>query len=178
MLDVNLIMFTDTEELIDYINNGSDNNRAEDRIKRFNVFSHGFAPNGNAGSIEFAHSTGLDSDSTKKLSLTIDKIKNGKLKEEAFDDTSSMFYSCNTGTGDEKNSFAQNWVNITGGTTTAAIGSTYYGNINFYKGYEIEWAGYRTMRAIYVRGYSSPFMSFKLPELSKNATWKDFKKVK
>lgn len=55
-----------------------------------------------------------------------------KLNKEAFKNTYSVFYSCNTGTNDSSNtSFAQQWANLTNGTARAVVnGQTNYTNIN------------------------------------------------
>ena len=119
----NVRYFTDAADLNDYINNGSDSNRADDPISKFRVFSHGYI-----GSVEFGHGLGLSSEDKEKLSWTIDKIK--QLDPNAFKKTDSIFYSCNTGTQTNGTSFAQEWSNITGGKTKAAVGQTWYGDIN------------------------------------------------
>ena len=50
---------------------------------------------------------------------------------KAFDNPNSCFYSCNTATIDENGiSFAQTWVNVTGGTTWAVVEKTDYAGIN------------------------------------------------
>lgn len=107
------------DELIDYINNKNGNDRKDDPIRNFTVFSHGFGD----GTISLGYNY---SSYNEDLDFGISDIE--RISSEAFENPISIFYSCNTGTGD--NSFAQNWVNKVGGDTWAFSGYTWYGDIN------------------------------------------------
>ena len=166
------IYFTDTSTINKYINNGSDNNRADDPITSFRVFAHGYSSND--GSIEFGH--GVSSADKEALSWTKDKITDSQtgLNSSAFSKTNSVFYSCNTGTAGT-DSFAQSWSNITGGKTKAAIGQTSYNSINAPRWYNWDmWAGYKIGREM-TGGYSTPNRAFNAPGLKSGAKWNTFK---
>ncbi|MCL2529875.1 MAG: DUF6531 domain-containing protein [Coriobacteriia bacterium] len=104
-------------ELQNYINSksievqGLSAGRIDDPITRFVVFSHGVT-----GSVEL----GYGQSSERRAALMMDDRWIQGLSPRAFDNTYSSFYSCNTGTG--HNSFAQQWVNLTGGKTRAVVG--------------------------------------------------------
>ncbi|MDO4788550.1 MAG: RHS repeat-associated core domain-containing protein [Johnsonella sp.] len=170
---VNPVFFTDVNELIEYINNGPNGKRREDPVTDFRVFSHGYE-----GSIEFAHASGIGEEKSEKLSLTIDKIKGGKLHPDAFKDTFSVFYSCNAGTMKEGTSFAQEWVSITGGKTKAAIGRTDYKRINMERTKKERYIKYLYyfIRLGSVGGYGQPYQSLWKPELGTNGEGKIFKR--
>ena len=119
-----IIYIKHKNELIDYINNKDGNNRWKDRIKKFVVFSHGLPD----GTLALGYNYD-EQNYNKGLNLYLSDITTDKIKTyDAFDNPNSMFYSCNTGTG--SNSFAQKWVNITGGKTWAFSGKTDYSHIN------------------------------------------------
>ena len=119
---INIKYITDAEQLIDYINYKDGDNRMYDKIKKFVVFSHGFE----SGTLSLGFNYG---NYNEDLNLYLSDITTDKIKTyDAFENPNSMFYSCNTGTG--VNSFAQHWVNITGGKTWAYQGKTEYSYIN------------------------------------------------
>lgn len=104
-------------ELQNYINSQDtqvwnlSENRINDPIKKFVVFSHGII-----GSVEL----GYKQDNASQLRLDYNWIQG--LFPEAFDSPNSAFYSCRT-CNDEPGrfSFAQYWVNLTGGRTWASV---------------------------------------------------------
>ncbi len=122
---VSLITFSDKGELQNYLNSKRtnrwelSNDRKCDKITKFALFSHGVP-----GSVELGYAQPNRND------LKLDNNWIGGIFSEAFNNPNSAFYSCNTGTyGDS--SFAQKWVNITGGCTWAVSNNTtWYGNIN------------------------------------------------
>ena len=120
--NVTLKMISYKDELIDYINykNGNDS-RANDKIKEFTLFSHGF-PDGTV-------SLGYNYEKQYNTNLDITKSDTLRIFESAFDNPNSAFYSCNTGTGGS-NSFAQDWVDQVGGRTWAFVGKSNYTFIN------------------------------------------------
>jgi len=161
--------FSSSDDIISYINNGSNNDRGSDKITDVRVFAHGYK-----GSIEFGHGLGLSSEEQKKLSLTKEQVEN-KMNANAFNSAYSHFYSCNTGTGGA-DSFAQSWSNITGGKTKAAEGFTQYSDINSFKWYNvIGWYTYSKLRKNYFGGYDVPSPSLRYPGLASGAKWKTFK---
>ena len=164
-----VFIFSDVMELIGYLNNGLDNNRADDLITKFTVFAHGYV-----GSIEFGHGFVLDKETRQKLSFTTDKL--GLLDSNAFNNTYSIFYSCNTGTPiDGKASFAQIWSNVTGGRTKAAIGKTDYTRINAISILSFDsWLVHKSLRKL-VGGYAVPYSAFRKPGLAKDAKWNTFR---
>lgn len=88
------------------------------------------------------------------MSFTTNKI--ALLDKNEFSNTSSIFYSCNTGTGGS-GSFAQVWVNKTGGTTKAAVGRTDYAKISSGGFWNLDIAlGWKIARKL-EGGYSVPF---------------------
>ena len=163
----NVFTFDDVSQLTDYINSGSDNNRVGDEISRFRVFSHGYE-----GSIEFGHGIAT-SDAKEKLSWTIEKLS--ALDKNAFQKTDSLFYACNTGTTFNGTSFAQEWSNITGGKTKAALGTTWYGDINSFSLIRADsWLVHRTLRDL-GGGYNLPHPAFRRPVASEGVKWQTFK---
>ena len=139
-LGVKLIIMDDKQQLFDYINNkgGTSADRMADRITNFAVFSHGYGDGNDAavnGSLAFAHG---HSDSYGALNILVSDIS--KLESYAFGNTSSWFGSCNTGSNLKSlgTSFAQEWVNKTGGHATAVVnGLTDYTNIHVWPGKNI-----------------------------------------
>lgn len=127
---VSLMMIDDKEQLIDYINNKNGSDRADDRITKFVVFSHGLTDG--TISLGFNYST-----YNNKLDIKVSDITTNKIKTyDAFDNPNSCFYSCNTGTSGNS-SFAQAWVNITGGKVWAFVGKSDYEQINKGQGLDI-----------------------------------------
>jgi RHS repeat-associated protein len=171
----NVVYFDDVKEINKYINEGSDSNREGDPITEFRLFAHG-----KEGSIEFGYDSGLSEENQEKLRWTIDKIK--KLEKDVFENTYSVFYSCNTGTPvDAETIFAQEWSNITGGETKAAKGQTTYKYIHGIKSY---WESLPTENVIeslikWFLGESSvvPQPAFESPELGSKAKWEYFNPI-
>lgn len=91
-----------------------------DPIRKFVVFSHGVP-----GSVEL----GYNQYNRKQLYLDYNWTRG--VSSYAFDNPNSMFYSCNTGTDQTTwgTNFAQAWVNVVGGRTMAARGTTSYYDI-------------------------------------------------
>ena len=171
--NVQIKYFTDVQELNDYINKGSNNNRADDPITSFKVFSHGYK-----GSLEFGHGYYADGSLEKaKLSWTIEMINDSQfgINSSAFKKTDSIFYSCNTGTGGAT-SFAQAWSNITGGNTQAAIGRTTYDSIHTGFVLNPAYIAYQYYRKTWANGYTDiPYMAFRKPTVADGAKWQIFK---
>ncbi|MEN8904769.1 MAG: DUF4347 domain-containing protein [Clostridiales bacterium] len=123
-LGVNYGYINDRGELINYINNGQ--NRGNVKIKNISVFSHGLP-----GTLALGYHT------NDNLNITINNIKESQLSSNAF--TSNVFthfYSCNTGTDSNGTSFAQEWVDQTGGSAKAVVdGTTDYYDINKDRGW-------------------------------------------
>ena len=126
-LGVNVVLIDSAVKLQNYINSKDTGTwelssaRTDDKITQFALFSHGYTR-----SVELGHGQSA----TKQAALSMDSNWVGGLFSEAFDNPNSEFYSCNTGTGGD-NSFAQAWVNVTGGSTWAvANGATWYGSMN------------------------------------------------
>ena len=146
----------------------ADNNRADDPITKFRVFSHGYA-----GSVEFGHGfSNMSATDKEKLSWTTNKIAG--LNLSAFKNTDSIFYSCNTGTIKNGTSFAQEWSNITGGKTKAVVdGTSYYGNIHSPSINPGSWGYWIARRTI---GYQTqPYPAFRKPTASNGVKWQTFK---
>ena len=122
---VNIVFITSADELVNYINSKDVTSstltkaRTNDKIRKFAVFSHGVP-----GMVPLGYNQG---DAGIPLQLTKEKVDN--IHSNAFYEPNSAFYSCNTGTGGN-NSFAQYWVNKVGGRTWAAVGTTFYGDMN------------------------------------------------
>jgi RHS repeat-associated protein len=125
---ITLIFIDNKTQLFSYINNmniDSKNygNRKQDQISSLVVFSHGFVNDGGIVSL------GYNYEDTYNTDLDIKKTDLAKLNSRAFINNGYFaFFSCNTGTAGS-NSFAQEWANITGGTTLAFSGKTSYAEI-------------------------------------------------
>ncbi|SFV04820.1 RHS repeat-associated core domain-containing protein, partial [Butyrivibrio sp. INlla21] len=139
-LGVNIVVADGKEDLINYIND-KNGGRSTDAITRASFYCHGRTPRRtdvNENELSFAYDI-KDVDQSK-FSFTQSDI--GKLDANAFDNTVTYFYSCNSGTNDNSNtSFAQEWSNKTGGrslglknarTVYAFINTT--GDYGFYTG--------------------------------------------
>ena len=126
-LGVNLIIMNDKQQLLDYINtkSGTIEDRLSDPITNFAVLSHGYTE-------ELALAHGHDNLSSL-INITLGDIN--KLDSSAFNNVTTWFGSCNTGTQTSiGTSFAQEWVNKTGGYATAVVGGkTNYQNINIWQ---------------------------------------------
>lgn len=154
----------DKQELIDYINKGSDYSRIFDPIQSITFFAHGtaFDQHGNddienpgyennyAIAMGYSHKKGVN----HKNDLNIFVSDLSKINSWAFAKNScSYFGSCRTGNLFNNVSFAQEWANMTGGLVSASTGTdanngrTYYGNI-----YE-EGLGYKILGRL---GLSTP----------------------
>ena len=125
-LGVGFVKIYSAAELQNYINSQNINTwelseeRVADPIRKFTVFSHGVA-----GKVELGYGQ------TNQRQLSLDYNWTRGISSYAFDNPNSMFYSCNTGTDQTVwgTNFAQAWVNVVGGRTMAARGTTWYGDI-------------------------------------------------
>ena len=126
-LGVSFITINSAAELQNYINSKDiskwevTENRLNDKIKKFTLFSHG---------LKGRVSLGYNQLNSSELELNYSWIEG--VSSVAFDNPNSAFYLCNTGTNvtDEwGDNFAQKWVNVTGGRTWAARGKTDYNYI-------------------------------------------------
>ena len=160
------IQFIDSAaELQNYINSQDtqvwnlSENRINDPIKKFVVFSHGVI-----GSVEL----GYKQDNDSQLRLDYNWIQG--IFPEAFDSPNSAFYSCRTGNDEPGGfSFAQYWVNLTGGRTWASVGRTSYNPITADRTEEEE----RISRIYGFNAYGSHYY----PTSGDNAYWKNFYKM-
>lgn len=107
-----------------------------DKITSISFYCHGLtkmiSARGGENQLGFAYNIkSVDSSKVNFLQSDIDK-----LDTNAFANTRTMFYSCNAGTKEyiiKGESFAQEWVNKTGGQATGIVnGRTSYANINSY----------------------------------------------
>jgi hypothetical protein len=164
-LGVNIVLFEDKDEFINYIDTGSisnsSNNRSNLKISSVTVFSHG---------LPGVMALGYNQSDESTIDITVNDLS--KIKKSAFStNANTMFYSCNAGTSTNNNgvSFAQAWANATGSKTTGAIGRTDYvptvGDWN------------KNKNTIKKSRQESGYMeegSFQYPGLGNNASWKVF----
>ncbi|WP_234931855.1 glycoside hydrolase domain-containing protein [Bacillus thuringiensis] len=180
---VDVILVNNKNELINYINTQSINGTGKrlNKITDFSWFGHGhkgyvdfgpvYSPDGPNGGIKY------------KEHLHKEDIEH--LQKDAFvKGGTTNFYSCNTGTNYEGNSFAQLWANKTETYTTACTdGQTDYQHITVCSkldvlNWEKEWIASKENRAI--TGYSE-YGSLRYPELGEvnkdnpNPHWVVFK---
>ena len=157
---VNVQFIQNKDQLIQYINNknviGGENFREDDKITGITVFSHGYGTDG--GSIELGHDSGSNADFSFKASDI------NRLDSNAFDNPRSAFYSCYSAAGDY--SFAQRWVDKTGGKSWGFDGKSNYATINNGNCLESKWA--HLIGTFYWGG------SRNYPSLGKNAVTKSF----
>ncbi len=117
---INLVWFSDTDELTNYINYGGidgSGNRENDPITGFYVFAHGTTDKPGNFAIRFGYFTDKDSD----LSWYTEDLEN--IDCSAFSSSVvSEFYSCRTGNRFNNGNYAQSWADITGGVTYAYSG--------------------------------------------------------
>jgi len=122
---VNVEFVSESSEIVSYINTkgGDVEKRKKDKVSRVEVFSHG-----NAEGLLLGYKQ------NQNVNFYSDDIS--KLESYAFNNATTWFGSCNTGTiGSNGNSFAQLWVNMTGGKARAAVnGQTTYTHINVVEG--------------------------------------------
>lgn len=121
-LGVNLLFVTSKKEIINYINTGSTTGTLPRtlKIKEFTLFGHGYE-----GKLDFGIDYQIDIDD---LSL---------INDNAFTNSTSVFYSCNTATNDTK-SFAYKWKSVTGGVVHAVVNRTEYSYMTYRIGYTQE----------------------------------------
>lgn len=133
-LGVNFVSANNKDEFISYINdkNGG-TTRADDKITDMTFFSHGQCPK-YSGSEENQLSFAYHIKSLEKKSPNINFTQSdiAKLNADAFNNTLTLFYSCNAGTDDfNGKNFAQEWTNKTGGVSYGIKnGRSYYGMMN------------------------------------------------
>jgi len=134
---VNLVFVTNKTELFNYLNyaskqptptdlkNGSVGfGREMDPITNLSTFSHGLIANGGTLSL------GYNAPNSHPKELDITSADLWAVFPQAFaSNHRSNFFSCNLGTAGW-NSFAQQWANLFGGTTTAYIGQTDYSHVS------------------------------------------------
>uniref|UniRef100_UPI000248D7BB hypothetical protein n=1 Tax=Paenibacillus elgii TaxID=189691 RepID=UPI000248D7BB len=115
---VTMLFATSKQQIIDHFNYGRD--RSVVKISMLRVFSHG---------VKGELSLGLGTDESLSIGISDISYFNSSSFSPTFNTT---FYSCNTGTEiSEGRSFAQSWVNQTGGSALAATdGKTTYEFIN------------------------------------------------
>lgn len=129
---INLVWFSNTDELTNYINTGGINgsgNRANDPITDFYVFAHGT----DSGTGNYAITFGLYTNKDEQLSWSTGDISS--INSSAFSSSAvSKFYACRTGNTFSTGNFAQTWADKTGGDTYAyygAFGKTDVGRSNY-----------------------------------------------
>lgn len=157
-IGVSLKMIDTTDDFVNYINKKNGNDRYNDKITKFVVFSHGKDTDG--GTIELAYYHKNDS----SLQISIDTIKN-RLWKTAFDNPDTALYACNLATKGDI-SFAQNWVNKFGGRTWAFVNKSNYANIN--EGFNLAISLSRKMHGFSYRG------SANYPVAGKNASFNKY----
>ena len=166
-LGVKLVWIDNKDQFINYINSGSVNNKTENRDERkissMTFFSHG---------LDGVLALGYNQEDEKDIDISLKDLS--KIQSDSFTkDISTVFYSCNAGTNINGKSFAQEWVNRTGGTAVGAIGRTdYVPTIG-------DWS--KNEKIIKKRRSEKGYMdegSFEYPGLGNNASWKKFTKQK
>ena len=134
-LGINIVIVENKTDFINYINdkNGVDS-RADDQITDMSFYCHGQCPtySGSAeNQLSFSYNCNVGPNRTNAdIDFTQSDI--ASLDPNAFDQTRTVFYSCNSGTDDANgNSFAQTWSNTTGGPSLGIRnGRSFYGAIN------------------------------------------------
>ena len=150
---INLEMFEDTDGLIKYINN-----RTDDKITTFEVFSHG-----GPGFVSF----GMYTD--REEYLVLDETQINKINPLAFNNCEATFYSCRAGNDTEDSDYilAQHWANVTGSNVIAPQGINKVGRIDVNTGR----TDYSKIHArVYNIFYFDNYIRRKLGEKSKKAT--------
>jgi len=117
--NITIMFINDVGDMVTYFNEKS-GDRKYDKIEKVAFFCHGFSD----GTV----SLGYDYSDNYNKDLNLNKSNASFINNDSFDQANSVFYSCNTGTGD--NSFAQMWSNKTNGTTWACAEKSYYGDMN------------------------------------------------
>lgn len=131
-LGINYVVINDKTGFINYINDKDGGvTRAEDKITEMSFFCHGQCPR-YSGTIENQLSFAYHVSNVEGENVNFTQSDIAKLNNNSFDNTTTIFYSCNAGTKDfNDRSFAQEWTNKTGGTSYGIVnGRTYYGAIN------------------------------------------------
>ena len=136
-LGINYVGISNKEQMIDYINNkDSETARAEDQITYMSFFSHGQCPiysGSTENQLSFAYGIkNLDEEGITETDINFTQSDIEKLNSESFNNTLTLFFSCNAGTKDRNGmSFAQEWTNKTGGKSYGIEnGRTLYSMIN------------------------------------------------
>lgn len=127
--NVESVFVSNKDELINYINNKDkdvsgmniSSSRSNDPITNISVFSHGLARDNEVISLGYVYTGNYPTN----LDISVGDLNN--INAHAFSNPNSSFYSCNTGTAGQE-SFAQEWVNMVGGITTAFYGKSDYTN--------------------------------------------------
>ncbi len=120
---INFKTISDKQQLFDYINKDG---RNEDPIEAMTFFSHGTAFDAlgisNPGyEGKYAVTLGYGGKGTHNNNLNIFSSDISKINSGTFaSNSSSVFYSCRTGTSFNGVNFAQQWANATGGNVKAA----------------------------------------------------------
>ena len=118
-MGVNIVVVNDKLEMVDYINNRN-GDRSGFPIVNISIYAHAQTPN-YSGSLQNQLSFAYNQDdlggrSPEDINFTQEDIS--LLDRNAFNNASTIFYSCNAGTKDGSGtSFAQSWSNLTGGTS-------------------------------------------------------------
>jgi hypothetical protein len=114
-LGVDLVWFSDRNELIDYVNNGKD--RSREKISRFEFFGHS-----NKRTFIFNYSNSIDGSGLDIHSLHLKDIP--KLRSRAFaSDAYCQSWGCHSG-----EEFSQKWKKSIGVKMVGAVGKTSYAN--------------------------------------------------
>ncbi|WP_051623468.1 glycoside hydrolase domain-containing protein [Clostridium hydrogeniformans] len=159
-IKVNLVFVSNKNEFINYLNTGSTNGGAIRKIPitEFTLFGHG-----EKGRLLFGKDYNIEKDDIQKLN------------SNAFSNTKSIFYSCNTATGDD-DSFIYAWHKRIGGKTQACVNKTDYEFITVCDKfmnpvlYGIEWAAQKTGRA--EKGYmDAGSKRYPIPSKKDKAYW-------
>lgn len=170
--DLKFVLVKNSHELVNYINTGNRNGSGVRTMKISEIewFGHGY-PDGS----ELIHphkypflalGQNFKSDESNRFELS-DIMK---LSPDSFDNCKTIFYTCNTGTGEE-NSFAYKWKSIVGGEVQACVNKTSYTTI-MYK----EYPNYSLSESIRVKNARMPlgyckYGSDRYPIPGENAYW-------
>lgn len=179
-LGVEILFITNKQQLINYINTGSIDGGG---IRLYKIVDFTWFGHGHKGYVDFGPEYSPKEE--EKYPYHLHKTDIDKIRKEAFAlKNFTHFYSCNTGTTINGNSFAQLWANKTKGITTACTdGQTSYYFITVCRdtdkiNHAVEFALATKNRLI--KGYSEEG-SLRYPELGEinkdnpNPHWVDFK---
>jgi len=122
---VNMVVVNQKQDFVNYINSKNvENNeltdaRKNDPISSVDVFSHGLK-----GYLAFGYNSSSSATYAQGQEINFHTNDIDLLESDAFDNTYTRFYSCNTGSVKGDTSFAQAWSNKTNGKSMAVVNDT------------------------------------------------------